>query len=175
MFLNSSYASSASQPSHPAVREARITTMHIIIIGGSAVGQTLAAQLDTTYNEVTFIDEDEYIVESATEDGLTATAIDDIRDIVSADMLDVDLTSIVVVASARDSVNLLLAQLIRNRFDVGRLIVRVNEPQNHSVFADLGIDAIYSTHVLAAALAEAVQTIPESDTYDQDLQQEEWV
>jgi hypothetical protein len=48
----------------------------------------------------------------------------------------------------------------------------VNDPQNHSVFADLGIDTVYSTHVLAAALAEAVQTIPELNR-DQNLQREE--
>lgn len=149
--------------------------MHIVIIGGSAVGQTLAMQLDSTYNEVLFIDEDEHIIERTAEQGLIAITIDDLRESVSSEHLDVDLTTIIVVASARDSVNLLLAQHIRTRLDVGRLIVRVNDPQNHSVFANLGLDAVYSTPVLAAALAETVQTIPGSETDDQELQQEEWV
>ena len=149
--------------------------MHIIIIGGNAVGQTLAAQIDTTYNEVLFIDEDEYVIESAAERGLDAIAIDDIRESASVEILDVDLTTIIVIASGSDSANLLLAQQIRNRFDIDRLIVRVNEPQNYSVFADLDLDAVYSTHVLAAALADAVRTIPESDTHDQDFPQKEWV
>jgi trk system potassium uptake protein TrkA len=148
--------------------------MHIVIIGGNAVGQTLAAQLDTTYNEVLFIDEDEHVIECADESGLATTAIDDIRESASTDILDVDLSTIIVVASARDSANLLIAQLIRNRFDVGRLIVRVNDPQNHSVFADLGLDAVYSTPVLAAALVDAVRTIPELNR-DQEVTQEEWV
>lgn len=149
--------------------------MHIVIIGGGAIGQTLAERLDAEYNEIQFVDEDEHVIERAVERGLPATEIDDIRESVSSETLDVDLTTTIVVATGRDSANLLIAQLIRTRFDAGRLIVRVNEPQNHSVFAELDLVAVYATPVLAAALADAVQMVPESDTDDQDLPQEDWL
>lgn len=147
--------------------------MHIVIIGGSTVGQTLAERLNAEYNELQLIDEDEHVIGWAVEQGISAIAVEDIRE--SADTLDVDLTTIIVVASARDSANLLIAQHIRNRFDVGRLIVRVNDPQNHSVFAELGLATVHATPVLAAALADAARMVPESDTDEQDLSQEEWV
>jgi trk system potassium uptake protein TrkA len=147
--------------------------MHIVIIGGGTVGQTLAERLDVEYNELQIVDEDDHVIEWAVEEDLSAIGVDDIRE--SADTLDVDLTTIIVVATAHDSANLLISQHIRNRFDVGRLIVRVNEPQNHSVFAELGLATVHATPVLAAALADAVRMVPESETDEQGPSQEEWV
>lgn len=149
--------------------------MHIVIIGGGAVGQTLAERLDADYHELQFVDEDEHIIEQASERGVAATTIDDIRKSASSDMLAVDLTTIIVITTVHDSANLLLAQQIRRRFDIAQLIVRVNEPQNHAVFAELGLTAVHGTPVLAAALADAVRLAPASDSDTQDRPQEEWV
>lgn len=149
--------------------------MHIVIIGGGVVGQTLAERLDTAYNEIQFIDEDEHVIEQATERGVASIAVDDIREDVSIDIMDVSLTTIIVVATARDRVNLLLAQQTRQRFDVGQIIVRVNEAQNHAVFAELGLDTVHATPVLAEALADAVRDAPASNMDAKNRSQVDWV
>ncbi|UPM42168.1 NAD-binding protein [Halocatena salina] len=142
--------------------------MHIVIIGGSAVGQTLAERLHTDRNEVVFVDENAHASEQAEKRGIDTHLIEDIRSVISVDSLDVDGTSIIIVATERDSTNLLIAQLVRNQFGVRRLIVRVNDPRNWSMFTDLGFDAVCSTGVLATALAEVVGAGPRMDVLHED-------
>lgn len=94
---------------------------------------------------------------------------------VSIDTVEVNLTTIIVVATARDRSDLLLDQHIRQRFDVGQLIIRVNKAQNHAVFAELGLDTVHATPVLAEALADAVRDAPASNMDAQNRSQEVWV
>lgn len=127
----------------------------MLVAGGERVGELLTEQLDSRGETVVFLDEESASVERALDSGLTAERID-LTDRRAFEDAGVDSVTTVFVASGSDSRNLLIAQLLAVRFDIDRIIVRVNDPHNHSVFEDIGIEVVSATNVLAAALAETV-------------------
>lgn len=62
-----------------------------------------------------------------------------------------------VVATERDRTNLLVAQTLRARGEVGRLVVRVNDPDREELFAGLGAETVCPTDVLAPAFESALE------------------
>lgn len=130
--------------------------MRIVILGGGELGTMLCEQLQTGYNDVTFFDENVHVVERATEQRLTARAVDDVRDVGPLAELGLDFTTVVVVATERDSSNLLIAQLVKSRFDVERVVVRINDPQNRPAFGELEVEGVCTSQILARALATVV-------------------
>lgn len=133
-------------------------TMKTLVIGGGHVGRIIAEQLDDLPVSIRFADPNPQVIARATENGLPAdeTDITDGTELKNRNVAD---ASVVVVTTDSDSTNLLIAQLLRVRFDGLRIVVRVNEPQNRSAFSSLGVETICSTEVLAAALREHL-TLP---------------
>jgi len=60
---------------------------------------------------------------------------------------------IVLAATPSDPDNLITCEFARSRFDVPRAVALVNDPDNQSIFQELGIDAI-STSLTVASLIE---------------------
>jgi trk system potassium uptake protein TrkA len=131
--------------------------MRVVILGGGELGRTLAELLHADYNSVTLLDEDPRVTERLSGHNLSAETVDDIRDVspLAGESLEF---ATVVVATEHDSANLLITHLIRKRVGGGRLIVRVNDSQNRSLFEDLEVEAISATNVVAYALATAVRS-----------------
>lgn len=127
----------------------------MLVAGGERVGELLTEQLDSRGETVVFLTEESTSVERALDSGLTAERID-LTDRRAFEDAGVDGVTTVFVASGSDSRNLLIAQLLAVRFDIDRIIVRVNDPHNHSVFEDIDTEVVSATNVLAAALAETV-------------------
>lgn len=48
----------------------------------------------------------------------------------------------VLAVGPEDSTNLFIAQLVRTRFDVDRIIARVNDPRRTVAFTDLGLEVV---------------------------------
>lgn len=65
-------------------------------------------------------------------------------------------TSTVVVATRSDRRNLLIAQLVRTRFDPYRVVVLANAPPRLELFAEAGHEPICVTTALSEALMENV-------------------
>ncbi len=128
-------------------------TMKTLVIGGGHVGRIIAERLSDLPVSIRFIDPNPQVIVRANENGLSAdeTAITDGSELRARNVAD---ASAVVVATDSDSTNLLIAQLLRVRFDSPRIIVRVNEPQNRSAFTELGIETVCLAEVLAATLRE---------------------
>lgn len=62
----------------------------------------------------------------------------------------------VIVATSRDSRNLLAAQLVRTHFDVPEIRVLVNAPDRSDVVADAGHEPYCVATLLSAALVDAI-------------------
>jgi Trk K+ transport system NAD-binding subunit len=60
----------------------------------------------------------------------------------------------VVVATGRDSTNLLLAQVLRSTYGVERLTVLVEDPSKHAAFDALGVQLVCVTDLLATTLVD---------------------
>ncbi len=119
------------------------------VLGGDRVGTAIAERLHTGGHHVAVVD-DAY--EPAKVPGIAG-------DPASVDVLarsGIDSGSTVLVVTPSDRRNLLIAQLVRARFDVQRVIARVNDPDRVPVFADAGHEPFCATTTLAEAAGEAV-------------------
>ena len=68
----------------------------------------------------------------------------------------IERASTVVVAMRSDRRNLLVAQLVRSRFDVPRIIAFVDDPDRCPLFTDAGNEPFCATTALSEALGEVV-------------------
>ena len=127
--------------------------MRVILIGGGRSVYFLAQTFRRQNHTVTIINRD------AAECARLAGQID--ATIVHGDGTDQHIleeagarcADVVLAATPSDPDNLIGCQLARSRFAVPRAIALVNDPDNQSIFRELGIDAI-STAITVASLIE---------------------
>lgn len=131
--------------------------MKTLVIGGGDIGRIVTERLSTLPVSVWFVDPNPAVIARANEGGIVAdeTDITDSSELRARNVMD---ASVVVVATDTDSTNLLIAQLLRVRFDGLRIVVRVNEPQNRSVFTDLDVEMLDSADVFATAFRDVLTT-----------------
>ncbi|WP_246986203.1 cation:proton antiporter domain-containing protein [Halorientalis marina] len=118
-----------------------VIPMRVIVIGGGRVGRSLAERLEDRGEEVVLVEHDSRTVEEARQEGFTVK---------HGDGTDVDVlkaagaanAKVIAAATADDDVNLLVAQLAKNRFDVETVISRVDERANIDAFEDLNVEVV---------------------------------
>ena len=124
--------------------------MYIIVVGAGKVGYYLTKTLLADGHEVLLIEQDGRKVETYSErlgacvlEGNGAEAA--IQAHAGAARADV-----VVAVTGEDEDNLVICQLAKQKFQVGRTIARVNNPKNEELFRLLGIDVTVSqtNHIL---------------------------
>jgi len=123
--------------------------MYVLVIGGGKVGYYLAWTLVEEGYEVLVIERNPATASRISErlgaivmqgDGAEST----ILDAAGASRADV-----VIASTGDDEDNLIVCQVAKRKFNVGRVIARVNNPKNELLFKRLGIDATVSqTNVL---------------------------
>jgi len=93
-----------------------------------------------------------------------ATSIDaivingDACDYVFQDEAQVNRAHVFAAVTGDDDDNLVACQLARTSFSVPRLVARVNNPKNETIFSAMGIDAVSSTFIIAG-LIESMTTV----------------
>lgn len=118
--------------------------MYIIVVGAGKVGFYLAKTLLQEDHEVLLIERDPAKVEYYGErlgavivrgDGAEASTL------ASAGAARAD---VVIAVTGDDEDNLVVCQVAKNKFQVGRTIARVNNPKNEHLFRVLGVDVTVS-------------------------------
>ncbi|MGW8528657.1 MULTISPECIES: potassium channel family protein [Nocardiopsidaceae] len=134
--------------------------MRIAIAGAGSVGRSIAKELAGSGHDVLLIDRDTRAigvddlpeVEWLLADACELATLEDAR------LGDFD---VVVAASSDDKVNLVVSLLAKTEFGVGRVIARINEPDNEWLFNETwGVDLAVSPPRLIADLVEGA---PEDD------------
>lgn len=124
--------------------------MYIIVVGAGKVGYYLAKTLLQEDHEVLLIERDAATVAFNAErlgsvvsrgDGAEASTL------ASAGAARAD---VVIAVTGDDEDNLVICQVAKNKFNVGRTIARVNNPKNENLFKILGVDVTVSqtNHIL---------------------------
>jgi trk system potassium uptake protein TrkA len=130
----------------------------VLVLGGEQVGESIAQRLQADGYSVGLVDEtlDSEVVPTNTGDP------SDVRVLAEAGAAR---ASAVVVATPRDSRNLLIAQLVRAHFDVTDVLVLVNSPDRSDLVADVGHEPVCATTALSEAVAADLEpTVSEPDT-----------
>ena len=122
--------------------------MFIIVGGGGKVGYHLTRALLADH-EVLVIEENPTRVEFIAEElGSDVIMQGDACDAATMERAGMQRADLVVAVTGEDQDNLTLCQIAKAKFNVGRAVARINNPQNESLFRQLGIDSTVSATTL---------------------------
>ncbi len=135
--------------------------MYIIVVGGGRVGYYLVKALMEEGHEVLLIEQSTVVCHTINEevgsicfrgDGCEAATLQEVGT-GRADML--------VAVTGDDEDNLIACQVAKHKFNVPRTIARIRNPQNETLFKQLGIDVTVSaTQIILEAIEQEVPTHP---------------
>jgi trk system potassium uptake protein TrkA len=133
--------------------------LRVAIAGAGNVGQFIAADLLPSGHEVVMLERDPAVVEYARKTLDKAEwFIVDACEVLSLEFAGLRHADVVVAATGDDEDNLVISLLAKQEFAVPRVVARVNNPKNHTLFTDAwGVDVAVSTpHILRSLVEEAV-------------------
>lgn len=131
--------------------------MRVIIVGAGRAGLSLAVTLSRSGHRVTLIERDEATARRAFELYGLVTITGDATDAIQLREAEVDNADVVAAMLRRDADNLAVALLAR-QFGARRVMVRMCDPAYRGVYAQAGVQEVFSeTDVLVGALEAAVE------------------
>jgi trk system potassium uptake protein TrkA len=133
--------------------------MRVAIAGAGNVGQFIAADLLVAGHQVTMLEKDPAVLESARGSLEEAEWFPfDACEVLSLVMAGIAHADVMVAATGDDEDNLVISLLAKQEFAVPRVVARVNNPKNHGLFNEAwGVDVAVSTpHILRSLVEEAV-------------------
>lgn len=128
-----------------------VSNRYVVVVGCGRLGSMLANRLSSLGCSVVVIDREE-----AAFDNLS-TEFSGFRVTGNAAELDVlrqagiDKAESLLAITSHDNVNLMVAQVAQQVFEVPQVIARVNDPSREAVYREFGIETICPTNLTAAA------------------------
>ena len=109
--------------------------MYIVIAGCGRLGSFLAASLSGKGHDVAVIDSDSGNFSSLTSgfDGITVTGVPIDEDILRK--AGIEKADIMAAVTQDDNLNIMAAQIAEKIFKVGKVLVRIGDPQKEEFFA----------------------------------------
>lgn len=118
--------------------------MFIVIAGAGKVGYHLARALVADH-EILIIEQDPDRVDFvAAELGTDVIMLGDACDAATMERAGMERADLAVATTGDDEDNLTFCQVSKARYDVPRSVARINNPQNETLFKQLGIDSTVS-------------------------------
>jgi trk system potassium uptake protein TrkA len=133
--------------------------VYIIVVGGGKVGYYLTKTLVSEGYEVLLIERNPEKVETFVERFGAVVVAGDGAEASTLAAAGAARANVVIAVTGEDEDNLVICQMARQKFHVGRTIARVNNPKNEHLFRLLGIDVTVSQTNYILNLIE--QAIPE--------------
>ncbi|HEV7459395.1 MAG TPA: TrkA family potassium uptake protein [Solirubrobacteraceae bacterium] len=126
----------------------------MIIAGAGKVGWNLARELIDKGHEVTLLENDRrryLVVEQELEH---AVQYGDASELWVLERAGIQRADLVIAVTGDDEDNILICQMARDKYDVERIVARVNNPRNLDHFKELGIEPAVSATDLILRLIE---------------------
>lgn len=133
--------------------------MRVVISGAGAVGRHLAGDLARRGHQVTLIEQNPDVLETAKEWAPDVDhQIGDACEPWVLEKVQMNTADVVVAATGDDEDNLVTSLLAKQEFGVPKVLARVNHPSNEWLFTEQwGVDAAVSPpHILTAMVEEEV-------------------
>jgi trk system potassium uptake protein TrkA len=128
--------------------------VYVIIAGAGKVGWNLARELIEKGHEVTLLENDRrryLVVEQELEH---AVQYGDASELWVLERAGIQRADLVIAVTGDDEDNILICQMARDKYDVERIVARVNNPRNLDHFKQLGIEPAVSATDLILRLIE---------------------
>lgn len=133
-----------------------VIPMRTILIGGGRVGRMLAERLENRGENVVILDIRQEVVDQLQKAGHTARQGDGTETDV-LESIGTKGAKRVVAVTGDDDTNLLVAQMVRTKFDIDNVLARVNEPENVQTFESLDVTAISASEATAWSIDNEIE------------------
>jgi len=131
--------------------------MYIIVVGGGKVGYYLAKSLLEQGHEVLVIEQDPRRCATLADELGASVLRGDGCEVATMAEAGMGRAGLVIAVTGGDEDNLVVCQVARHKFSVGRTIARINNPKNERIFRRLGIDVtVSSTEVILSQIEQAI-------------------
>lgn len=131
--------------------------MYVIVVGGGKVGFYLTQTLLADHHEVLLIERDVAKVDRFTESLGGVVQVGDGAEAATLMAAGAARADVVIAVTGEDEDNLVICQMAKQKFQVGRTIARVNNPKNEHLFRMLGIDVTVSqTNYILNLIEQAI-------------------
>lgn len=130
--------------------------MNILIIGGGQLGRKTAELLDSAGHTVEVLDEsgDNLTLLSADFSGVTSVGFP--LDLNVLRNTGIEGCDAVAVVTADDNLNIIVGQLVKDYFGVPKVIARISDPQQKTVFESFGLQTVCPTNMAGEKIVTAL-------------------
>lgn len=132
--------------------------MYIVIAGGGKVGFYLAKELVEAGHEVLVIETDRTKAAEIAETLGEIVMVGDGCEAATQEQAGSGRADLFLAVTGEDEANLVACQVAKHRFDVKRIVARINNPKNEAIFRKLGIDVTVSA--TSVILSQIEQELP---------------
>jgi trk system potassium uptake protein len=129
--------------------------MYIIIGGGGEIGYYLTKNLLSQGHEVLLLEKGSARYQALSEELGPAVYRGDACEARTMEEVGANRADVVIAVTGDDDDNLVICQMAKKRFKVGRTIARLNNPKHAEIFQKLGIDITVSPTKAILSLIEA--------------------
>lgn len=127
-----------------------------IIVGCGRLGAGLANTLSDQGENVVVLDENEEAFRklSAAYGGLTQ--VGDATDLSSLKKAGIEEAQVVVSVTNNDNINIMVAQIAREKYHIPRVVCRIYDPERECVYRDFGIETVCPSILSAQAIEKVI-------------------
>ncbi len=131
--------------------------MYIVLIGCDRVGSLIANRLSEEGHEVVVIDNDESSFENLSPEFAGFRIIGDPGEVDILKQAKIENADAVFVTTLKDNLNLMIAQVAKNIFNIPCVVARLQDPKREEIFSSFGIKTISPTRIAAEELLKEVE------------------
>ena len=131
--------------------------MNAVVIGCGRVGSAVAKGLAADGWEVTVVDESEDALTRLGQGWRGGFVVGHGMDVSVLERAGVADADAAVVATNGDNTNLVIGQVLQQRYDVATVVVRILDPARAKLYADRGMSIVCPTQTAISGLLETVR------------------
>ena len=131
--------------------------VNALVIGCGRVGSAVAKGLAADGWEVTVVDENEDALGRLGQDWRGGFVVGHGMDVTVLEQARVETADAAVVATDGDNTNLVIGQVLQQRYDVETVVVRVLDPARAKLYSDRGMSIVSPTQIAISQLLETVR------------------
>jgi trk system potassium uptake protein len=128
--------------------------MYIMIVGAGKVGYFLAKRLVASKHTVSIIEKDKALCEEIAKEIEAMIINGDGCDPEILEEAGIKRADVIAAVTGDDEDNLIICQLAKELFKVGRTVGRVNNPDNERTFSELGVDVPVDATMIIGKIIE---------------------
>jgi len=132
--------------------------MKVVILGCSLVGAMVASWLSSEKNQVSVVDSKENSFHRLPKDFEGEKILGMGIDVPILTQAGIEKADAFLALTNSDNTNIMAAQLVKQRFNVPKIILRVYDPQRARAFGEMGLEIICPTTIVAEKFKEFLKS-----------------